>query len=113
MMNEELHLQPVEQQSLVRSAVIVTVATLIGHFIPIIPFMVVARTPAIVLAIVLSAVTLFASVFILQRPWSETGARAAYKWSRSVWAPQRRIFYRTLIPHSWRLNNSLVISIAA
>src|ERR1700704_4500428 len=45
MMNEELHLQPVEQQSLWRSAFVVTVATLIGHFIPIIPFMVVARTP--------------------------------------------------------------------
>jgi predicted membrane protein (TIGR00267 family) len=59
MMNEELHLQPVAQQSLVQSAVVVTVATLIGHFIPIVPFMVVARTPAIVLAITLSAVTLF------------------------------------------------------
>src|SRR2546428_979460 len=32
MMNEELHLQPVAQQSLVQSAVVVTVATLIGHF---------------------------------------------------------------------------------
>src|SRR6266566_7568045 len=31
MMDEELHIQPVEQQSLVQSAVIVTVATLIGH----------------------------------------------------------------------------------
>jgi predicted membrane protein (TIGR00267 family) len=59
MMNEELHLQPVAQKSLVQSAVVVTVATLIGHFIPIVPFMVVARTPAIVLAIALSAVTLF------------------------------------------------------
>jgi VIT1/CCC1 family predicted Fe2+/Mn2+ transporter len=55
MMNEELHLQPVAQRSLVQSAVIVTVATLIGHFIPIAPFMVVARTPAIILAIALSA----------------------------------------------------------
>src|SRR3979409_2073949 len=53
MMNEELHLQPVKQRSLVRSALIVTVATLIGHFIPLVPFMVVARPPAIVLAIVL------------------------------------------------------------
>src|SRR5258708_35792660 len=57
MMNEELHLQPVEPQTLVQSAVVVTVATLIGHFIPIVPFMLVARTPAIVLAIALSAVT--------------------------------------------------------
>lgn len=59
MMNEELHLQPVEQQSLLRSAVVVTVATLIGHLIPVVPFMMVSRTPAIVLAIALSAVTLF------------------------------------------------------
>jgi VIT1/CCC1 family predicted Fe2+/Mn2+ transporter len=60
MMNEELHLQPVEQQSLLRSAVIVTTATLIGHLIPIVPFMVAARTPAIIVAIALSVVTLFA-----------------------------------------------------
>src|SRR6267142_866452 len=77
MMNEELHLQPVEQQSLVRSAVIVTVATLIGHFIPIVPFMVVARTPAIVLAIALSAVTLFGvgvySAKTLVGDWRKSG----------------------------------------
>jgi predicted membrane protein (TIGR00267 family) len=77
MMNEELHLQPVEQQSLVRSAVIVTVATLIGHFIPIVPFMVAARTPAIVLAIALSAVTLFAvgvySAKTLVGDWRKSG----------------------------------------
>jgi predicted membrane protein (TIGR00267 family) len=60
MMDEELHLQPVKQQSLLRSAVIVTVATLIGHLIPLAPFIVAARTPAIVAAIALSAVTLFA-----------------------------------------------------
>ena len=77
MMNEELHLQPVEQQSLVRSAVIVTVATLIGHFIPIVPFIVVARTPAIVLAIALSAVALFAvgvySARTLVGDWRKSG----------------------------------------
>ncbi len=59
MMDEELHLQPVKQQSLWRSAVIVTVATLIGHLIPLIPFIVVTRSPAIIAAIALSAVTLF------------------------------------------------------
>jgi predicted membrane protein (TIGR00267 family) len=77
MMNEELHLQPVAQQSLVRSAVVVTIATLIGHFIPIVPFMVVARTPAIVLAIALSAVTLFAvgvySAKTLVGDWRKSG----------------------------------------
>lgn len=79
MMNEELHLQPVAQQSLVRSAVVVTVATLIGHFIPIVPFMVVARTPAIVLAIALSAVTLFAvgvySAKTLVGDWRKSGVQ--------------------------------------
>jgi vacuolar iron transporter family protein len=77
MMNEELHLQPVEQQSLLRSAVIVTVATLIGHLIPIVPFMVAARTPAIVAAIALSAVTLFAvgvySAKTLVGDWRKSG----------------------------------------
>jgi len=77
MMNEELHLQPVAQQSLVQSAVVVTIATLIGHFIPIVPFMVVARTPAIVLAIALSAVTLFAvgvySAKTLVGDWRKSG----------------------------------------
>src|SRR5260370_12987640 len=60
MMNEELHLQPIAQRSLVQSAVIVTLSTLIGHLIPIVPFMVVARTPAIITALALSGVTLFA-----------------------------------------------------
>jgi predicted membrane protein (TIGR00267 family) len=77
MMNEELHIQPVEEQSLVRSAVIVTVATLIGHFIPLFPFMVVAGTPAVVAAIALSAVTLFAvgaySAKTLVGDWRKSG----------------------------------------
>jgi predicted membrane protein (TIGR00267 family) len=77
MMNEELHLQPVAQQSLVQSAVIVTVATLIGHFIPIVPFMVMARAPAIIAAIALSAVTLFAvgvySAKTLVGDWRKSG----------------------------------------
>jgi vacuolar iron transporter family protein len=77
MMDEELHLQPVDQQSLVRSAVIVTLATLIGHLIPIVPFMLAARTPAIVLAIALSGVTLFAvgvySAKTLVGDWRKSG----------------------------------------
>lgn len=77
MMDEELHLQPVEQRSLLRSAVIVTVATLIGHFIPIVPFILVARTPAIIAAIILSAVTLFAvgvySAKTLVGDWRKSG----------------------------------------
>src|SRR5437867_7656430 len=59
MMDEELHLQPVEKESLLRSAVIVTVATLAGHLIPLVPFMVVTGTPAVIAAIALSGLALF------------------------------------------------------
>jgi len=77
MMDEELHLQPVEQRRLVRSAVIVTVATLIGHLIPLVPFMVLTQAPAIMAAIALSAVTLFAvgvySAVSLTGDWRKSG----------------------------------------
>jgi len=76
-MDEELRLQPIERRSLLQSAVIVTVATLIGHLIPLAPFMVVERTPAIILAIALSAVTLFAvgvySARTLVGDWRKSG----------------------------------------
>src|SRR4029077_6815383 len=48
MMEEELHLQDIPEKSLLRSAAVVTIPPLIGHLIPIFPFMVVPRTPAIV-----------------------------------------------------------------
>src|SRR5258708_9749929 len=77
MMDEELHLEPVEQRSVVKSAVVVTIATLIGRFIPLVPFMVVTRTPAIIAAIALSAVTLFAvgvySAKTLIGDWRKSG----------------------------------------
>ena len=77
MMDEELHLQPIKQESLLRSSVIVTIATLIGHLIPLLPFMFVSRTPAVVAAIVLSAVTLFAvgvySAKTLIGDWRKSG----------------------------------------
>ena len=77
MMDEELRLQPVERRSLVQSALVVTLATLIGHFIPIVPFMAAPRTLAIVLAIALSAVTLFAvgvySARTLVGDWRKSG----------------------------------------
>jgi VIT1/CCC1 family predicted Fe2+/Mn2+ transporter len=60
MMDEELHLQPVQSRDILRTAVVIGIATLIGHLIPLVPFMFLARTPALVLAIVLSAVALFA-----------------------------------------------------
>jgi predicted membrane protein (TIGR00267 family) len=59
MMDEELHLQPVQSRDILRTAVVVGIATLIGHLIPLLPFLFLSRTPALVLAIVLSAVALF------------------------------------------------------
>jgi predicted membrane protein (TIGR00267 family) len=79
MMDEELHLQPVEQGSLLRSAAVVTVATLIGHLIPLAPFTVLAQTSAVIVAIVLSAITLFGvgvySAKTLVGDWRKSGAQ--------------------------------------
>jgi VIT1/CCC1 family predicted Fe2+/Mn2+ transporter len=58
-MNEELHLRPIESSDILRSAAVIGVATLIGHMIPLLPFVVLDRTPALVTAIVLSGVALF------------------------------------------------------
>ncbi len=57
--DDVLHLQPVQTQDALRSSVVITAATLIGHLIPLLPFLWLARMPAVVLAIVLSALVLF------------------------------------------------------
>jgi VIT1/CCC1 family predicted Fe2+/Mn2+ transporter len=57
--DDVLHLQPVETRDALRSSVVITIATLIGHLIPLVPFLWLARTPAVVVAIVLSALVLF------------------------------------------------------
>ncbi len=59
MMDEELHLRPIQDAAIFRSATVITVATLIGHLIPLAPFFFLDRTPALVTAIVLSALALF------------------------------------------------------
>jgi vacuolar iron transporter family protein len=60
MMDEELHLQPVQTPDIFRSAVVITIATLIGHLIPLLPFVWLSRTTALISAIALSALVLFA-----------------------------------------------------
>jgi VIT1/CCC1 family predicted Fe2+/Mn2+ transporter len=79
MMDEELHLQPVESRDILRTAVVVGVATLIGHLIPLLPFFVLPRTPALVLALALSAVALFGvgvySAVTLVGDWRKSGLR--------------------------------------
>ncbi len=79
MMDEELHLQPVQTADIFRSAVVITIATLIGHLIPLLPFVWLARTPALILAIVLSAVVLFGvgvySALTLVGDWRKSGLK--------------------------------------
>jgi vacuolar iron transporter family protein len=79
MMDEELHLQPIQNSDIFRSAVVITVATLIGHLIPLLPFVWLPRTPALVLAIVLSALVLFGvgvySAVTLVGDWRKSGLK--------------------------------------
>jgi vacuolar iron transporter family protein len=56
---EERHLQPVESSDIMRSSVVITVATLIGHLIPLFPFLFLSRTTSVVLALILSGIVLF------------------------------------------------------
>ncbi len=79
MMNEELHLQPVDNQAILRAAVVIGIATLIGHLIPLVPFLFLDRTTALVAAIALSAIALFAvgvySAVTLVGDWRTSGVR--------------------------------------
>lgn len=79
MMDEELHLQPVQSRDILRTAVIIGIATLIGHLIPLAPFLVLPRTPALIAAIVLSAVALFAvgayTAVTLVGDWRRSGLK--------------------------------------
>jgi vacuolar iron transporter family protein len=79
MMDEELHLQPVEQTAILRSSLIIFLATLIGHLIPLAPFLWLTRTPALILALVLSALVLFGvgvySALTLVGRWWASGLR--------------------------------------
>ena len=58
-LDEELHLQPVEAPDIFRSAIVITIATLIGHLIPLLPFVWASRGTALIIALVLSALVLF------------------------------------------------------
>jgi VIT1/CCC1 family predicted Fe2+/Mn2+ transporter len=79
MMDEELHLQPVLSRDILRTAVVITIATLIGHLIPLVPFVLLPRAQALVLAIVLSALALFGvgvySALTLVGDWRKSGLK--------------------------------------
>jgi predicted membrane protein (TIGR00267 family) len=59
MMAEELQLQPVNRKNALRSAIIVGIAAIIGSLIPLIPFLFVPISTAIILSVALSAAVLF------------------------------------------------------
>src|SRR5919204_1834153 len=77
MMDEELHLEPVQRIDVLRTAVVITIATLIGHLIPLFPFFFLARTPALIAAFVLSGGVLFGvgaySAVTLVGDWRRNG----------------------------------------
>ncbi len=79
MMDEELHLQPVDNADIIRSSVVITIATLVGHLIPLAPFFVLARTPALVTAFALSGLVLFGvgvySAVTLVGDWRRMGVQ--------------------------------------
>jgi predicted membrane protein (TIGR00267 family) len=79
MMDEELHLQPVDSSAIFRTSFVIFVATLIGHLIPLLPFVWLARTPALILGIVLSALVLFGvgvySAVTLVGDWRKSGLK--------------------------------------
>jgi VIT1/CCC1 family predicted Fe2+/Mn2+ transporter len=60
MMSEELQLQPVETRGVLRTSVVVTIAAIVGSLIPLFPFLVLTRNAAVIAAVVVSAVVLFA-----------------------------------------------------
>ena len=79
MMDEELHLQPVQNSDVLRSSFLIFVATLVGHLIPLLPFLWLPQTAAVLAAIVLSAIVLFGvgvySAVTLVGDWRVSGLR--------------------------------------
>lgn len=59
MLAEEHHLSPVDRRSVLLTALIVGVSALVGSLIPLIPFLFLPAPPGIVLALAVSALTLF------------------------------------------------------
>jgi vacuolar iron transporter family protein len=78
-MDEELHLQPVQTPDIMRSSVVITLATLIGHLIPLLPFLWLPRMTALITGIVLSAAVLFGvgvySSVTLVGDWRKNGLK--------------------------------------
>jgi len=79
MMNEELSINPVNKRDVLKTSVIVTIATAIGHLIPVIPFFFINPHMGIIVSVVVSALTLFAvgiyQAVTLVGSWWKVGLR--------------------------------------
>ncbi len=60
MMSEELKISSVNTKAVLKSSVIVTIATAIGHLIPLMPFFFATQSTGLIIAVIISAITLFA-----------------------------------------------------
>ncbi len=58
-LQEERHLQPVGNDDTLRRSAVITIATLVGHLVALLPFLVMSRHAAIVLDVAFSALVLF------------------------------------------------------
>ncbi|HSX40157.1 MAG TPA: VIT1/CCC1 transporter family protein [Candidatus Saccharimonadales bacterium] len=79
MMAEELHIAPVKTKEVLKSAVIVTIATMIGHFVPLLPFFFFVHGQGVIISVIISAVTLFVvgwyQAVTLIGSWWKSGVR--------------------------------------
>ncbi|HSX19482.1 MAG TPA: VIT1/CCC1 transporter family protein [Candidatus Saccharimonadales bacterium] len=79
MMAEELNIAPVDSRDVLKTSAIITVATFVGHMVPLMPFFFVVGKDALIASIVASAVALFAvgayQAFSLVGSWWKSGLR--------------------------------------
>lgn len=59
MMSEELRLEEVKTETILKSSLVVTITTAIGHLIPLLPFFFFPHATSLLLAIIFSAIVLF------------------------------------------------------
>lgn len=79
MMAEELHLQPINTRDVLKSSIIVTITTAIGHLIPLFPFFFISHQQGLIISIVISGLVLFATgvyqALTLVGSWWRSGVR--------------------------------------
>ncbi|MBI3486242.1 VIT1/CCC1 transporter family protein [Candidatus Daviesbacteria bacterium] len=79
MMAEELKIAPVDTRAVLKSSVIVTIATMIGHLIPLMPFFFLTAHFGLIFSVGISGVTLFAvgmyQALTLVGSWWKSGLR--------------------------------------